>query len=688
FVPAQGKGIVHHGEDFPDRRVSTLGMGKDGSVWLGLENGVVLQMKDEKIISQFNLGKGFQIKPILGIVPLGQDTMVVLTGIKNRIITLLSKGEVIDRSHVIHLLSPKNIVNAEQGRVLISSANGLFSLNIAELHARRAQANKVEAASEHDSPDTRRLFSKRTYAVLQLSDNRYWAGTADGLFEVSTSGMANGEKMILPGFITDIKSKDGKEIWVTTNGDGIYHWKGGKFHHYDRSNGLASNVCRRVFVDESGEAWVASQHGVIRIRENANDPTTPQIEHLTQHDGLASNEVNDILVIKDKVYAATQKGLSIFPATTLPRDATLPSISITKFQIWDQDYPISSEIALAHDQNNLTIGFWGVSYDNRGNSCTYQYKMEGVDTAWHPTAQPSLAYQKLPPGEYKFSVIAVNEHGLQSPVPAQFTIRISPPFWQTWWFIGALVLLIGTLLLLVFVQRSRRIKARSLIRQQLLEAEQKALRAQMDPHFINNCLTSIQNLIIIRQVDDAGLYLARFARLVRMILEHSMTLYIPLSQELEALRLYLELEGLRFKDKLEYEIEVASSIDPNRLEVPSMLIQPFVENAIKWGLFHKPGKGRLQVHFTIADYQLICRVEDDGIGRKAARELGHSQAVRRNSLGMKVAHSRIEVLRNLSNSDLGLEIEDLFDASGQACGTRVEIRLPILAHNPSTFQGL
>ncbi|MEM7374735.1 MAG: tetratricopeptide repeat protein [Bacteroidota bacterium] len=214
-------------------------------------------------------------------------------------------------------------------------------------------------------------------------------------------------------------------------------------------------------------------------------------------------------------------------------------------------------------------------------------------------------------------------------------------------------------------------------KQHVTELELKALRAQMNPHFIFNCMNSINRLILEDQNDQASRNLTKFSRLVRMILEHSGKKYISLEEELTMLKTYIQLESQRFKGKIDYEIQVDPDLDPDGIDIPSMILQPFVENAIWHGLMHKEdGRGKIRIQLEAKGEILHCQIEDNGVGRKKALELKQANRPSHQSMAMTVTRERLGLL-DQSGLAQPVEIIDLKDASNQALGTRVHVHIPM-----------
>lgn len=216
-----------------------------------------------------------------------------------------------------------------------------------------------------------------------------------------------------------------------------------------------------------------------------------------------------------------------------------------------------------------------------------------------------------------------------------------------------------------------------ILKQKATELEMQALRAQMNPHFIFNSLNSVTNFILKNEKALAAEYLLKFSKLIRMILENSEQPLISLNQELEALRLYMDLEALRFENKFYYQFSHDRELDINSIKVPPLLVQPFVENSIHHGLMRKKEPGYIRIHIHENDQKLLIQIEDNGVGRAAAAKQNNELSFKKNSLGMKLTKDRISLLNNQLVND-SFELEDLEDSEGRACGTIVKISLPLI----------
>jgi len=259
-----------------------------------------------------------------------------------------------------------------------------------------------------------------------------------------------------------------------------------------------------------------------------------------------------------------------------------------------------------------------------------------------------------------------------------FSYYAAAPFYQTTWFKVLMVMLevlvIGGIIGLIIRFRYKRKQKLQELTNRASQMELKALRSQMNPHFLFNSLSSIQNLVNQGQSEEANLYLSNYANLMRKILDHSEAAFISLADELEAVRLYLELEVLRFD--FDYAFEVPESLDVDAVEIPPMLLQPYVENAVMHGLLAKEMPGKLRIILTQRDQHIVCTIEDNGIGRKKAMELKQGKTHQK-SHGMRLNEERLQLLNEKGAGSFKVEVEDLFDESKVAAGTRVTIFIPI-----------
>ena len=227
----------------------------------------------------------------------------------------------------------------------------------------------------------------------------------------------------------------------------------------------------------------------------------------------------------------------------------------------------------------------------------------------------------------------------------------------------------------IWSRRTRRDVQRStLLQQRLMQSELRALRSQMNPHFIFNAINSIQHYVLTNERELANKYLVKFSRLMRNILDLSKEELISLQDELETVKLYLEIEALRFNNAFNFSIECEPSIDPEKVKIPPMLIQPFAENAIWHGLLLKEGSKELVIRITRERKSLRIAVDDNGIGRESAGKFTN-QELKRRSHGMEITRTRLDVLRSVQGIDISLNVIDKKDDAERPTGTRVVLEM-------------
>jgi len=225
------------------------------------------------------------------------------------------------------------------------------------------------------------------------------------------------------------------------------------------------------------------------------------------------------------------------------------------------------------------------------------------------------------------------------------------------------------------IQKLESEKTKSELQHQASELEMQALRSQMNPHFIFNCLSSINRFILKNKTEEASDYLTKFSRLIRMVLNNSKCAFISLEDELETLRLYLEMERLRFKNSFDYSFSYKNAVDVGNIFIPPLLLQPFAENAIWHGLMHKQEKGFLNFDFSTEEKFLMCIISDNGVGREQAELLKSKSVEKQKSMGLKITKERLSLLNDNSNEQTFFTIEDMTDENGNATGTRVHLKI-------------
>lgn len=462
-------------------------------------------------------------------------------------------------------------------------------------------------------------------------------------------------------------------VWVATFKDGIYGVKNGKvIQHYTTENGLTSDNIVKIKADDN-TLWIASSNSIQVLNTITNE-----FKILTKTDGVVSYDISGIEFINDKAYFSYGDGMFFIDKENAFKNQHA-EVNFNALEINEKTSEIIPEYNLNADQNTIKIGFNvnGFLYNQKGK---YKYRLKGFNDNWLITdiGVNTVKYNSLPPGHYQFQVQPYLEHQQFTGNTKTLKFVIATPIWKRWWFILSIVLCIITFIV-CFLKRliSKKEKEQQKVLEKIsLEKELSALnltalRSQMNPHFIFNALNSIQDLILKKDTDVSYDYIVLFAELIRNTLNYSSQDFIPIEKELEFLNVYLKLEKLRFGDAFCYSLTYDNQI---ALEVPSLLVQPFIENALLHGLLHKSGKKELCVEFVFSDV-LQCIITDNGIGRVKAQKIDKRQGSVHQSFALSAIAKRLDIFKLQYNTTIGYVIEDLYE-NAEAIGTKVTLTMP------------
>jgi hypothetical protein len=375
-----------------------------------------------------------------------------------------------------------------------------------------------------------------------------------------------------------------------------------------------------------------------------------------------------------KLWIATKYGVSMMDLRVPVPAISPPVLYVEKVAVNEKKANLSFPLSLAHD-DQFDI-FYSVVVPPKPNRVLFSYRL-GPRDSWKETEEDHLSFSALKPGSYEFTIRARTGDSDWSP-ERRILFYMNPPWYQKWWaYLG--YFLLGGLALFFLFRRVRRQAVRNMeINQRLARMELRALQAQINPHFLFNTLNSIQHLFYRSDVLTTNRYFSSFAKLMRHFLDSSRELETTLTKEVNQLRLYLELEKLRFEDQFSYSLDVDIQSDPNETMIPTMVIQPFVENAINHGLLPKKGVGMLKVQIRQEESWIICTIEDNGIGRVQARENKKKNENNHKSQGMALVYERLEVLNQIRPEEIFLSIADKKTEREETAGTRVDIKMPII----------
>jgi len=556
--------------------------------------------------------------------------------------------------------------------------------------------NKGGTILENGKPKTFELKSDAqnfdVWFEFEDSKKNIWFGTyLGGLFCYDGKNYVDFSKKLnlkSRSYLSVTEDKDGNLYFGNFDGVYIYNPSTKKVSLISEKDGLSSDLIYVMSFDTAyEELFIGTNQGINRLDVKEYKKTGKIIlQNYGTEEGFSSMETNSNGIWRDKdgtIWFGTVNGLIHFNPYALHHNHIESKVSIKNIRIFYNDTILPANSELPYYLNNISFEYIGICLTNP-EKVRYKFKLEGFDKIWSPETKETFArYSNIPAGKYVFKVISCNNEGLWNKEPVTFSFTILPPVWKTWWFritMAASATILIFILFRVRLESIRRKEAEKLKREiQLATNELKALRAQMNPHFIFNSLSSIQSFIMTKDEESALRYMNKFAKLMRMILSNSEKPSVTIREEIDSLKLYLELEALRWDNKFEYTIHIDPKVETDFHKIPGMLIQPYVENAIIHGVVPVENrKGKIEISISQNDTFIICTIQDNGIGRKRSQELKKiSKQPEHESMGMKITSDRLEVLNRIHHSDLSVQITDMEDENRNVFGTKVEIFIPI-----------
>ena len=434
---------------------------------------------------------------------------------------------------------------------------------------------------------------------------------------------------------------------------------------------IPGNVCKSLYSNKPNEIWLGTNKGLNKIQYKlVGDTLNFYNTSFGLSDGLIGEQVNDIAINNDTVFVATTGGISFLPA-----DLHLPVADITTFitgvSIHGVDTLVMKSYTLPYDKNDISISFSGA--DLTGYYPLFEYRLN--EGAWQKTDKNNIEL-RLASGRYNIQIRGMKRDGSASSQTETISFYIKTPFWQSGVFWTILVISFFIISFFILETRNKQKRkaavAKVITEKKLTELEMQALKAQINPHFVFNCLNSIKGFIFDRDYLQADKYLDKFSDLMRSTIDNSDASIISLQSEISYLDNYLQLEKLRFEEKFNYKIEVAADIDKEQFFVPAMLLQPYVENAIRHGMrFLENKKGQININVNKENNFLVCEIDDNGIGREKAAALKSKRHIEYQSKGMNISKRRADLY------NIGQQVIDKKDATGNATGTTITVKIPL-----------
>jgi len=578
-------------------------------------------------------------------------------------------------------------------------------------------------AFQHSPADSSGISANTILSLAMDAAGRLWIGTYEGGLNLFLPG-SNKFKSFRnrKGDLNSLSDnnvwailfdKKGR-LWLGTQGGLNFSDQPGeniRFEHFTTREGLKSNIIFGLEEDLAGNIWMSNFSGLTRMdmkafespgtdtkQEDGFIPFHPLFSNFDTDHGLQGLEFSQGAYHKGKsgkLYFGGVNGLNYFTTEEVKESSFKPPVIITGLKIFNKEVPVAqlkgrvsenkpeiirqgdkyylpesishlNELTLSYRESVISFEFASLDFTSPQKN-QYAYKMVNFDDEWNYVGtQNTATYTNLDPGKYTLLIRATNADGIWNPAVTELKITIVPPFWRTAWFIVLSAVLI-LLLVSVSVWRAfinQRRKAQK--EKEIIELQLKTIKSQIDPHFAFNAINTIASFIYSEDPDVTYDYFTRFARMIRNILEDNEKISRLLTEELDFVRNYLELQKMRFKDKFDYEILLDENIPPDTT-IPKMIVQTYAENAIKHGLMHRKEGGKLTINVKKEDSRLLVTIEDNGVGREMAAQLNPNTTRR----GLKIMEQIIELYGKLYHTGITQDIIDLADVDGRPLGTRV-----------------
>ncbi len=548
------------------------------------------------------------------------------------------------------------------GKAIIPLENNLFAFR---------ERKRISILNENN------FTEEKSYRIEGVNDfilynDHLICGNPVGLFQIENDSIKpirfNATQSPIP--ILSL-NKAGNHLIIGTDGLGAYIWDGEqKMNFLKETKGLIIND---IFA-KNDSIWLATQQGVFQYYFDHNKGLHFS-RIMDKTDGAISNYVNNIVVYNHQIFTSNFSGIASI-VLNLQQQQNFQKIYFKSILYNGKPIHNNEQIKYATN-NNLSFNFGLIDYTGQEN-CRYYYQLLPIQEKWLEIDSKNINLSNLNINDYTINIKAINIQGKE--LIKSFHFTMTPLWWQTIWMqILFILLFIFMVFYLAFLIRRKALekqKTRLLAQKQMVEFELHALRSQMNPHFVFNSLNAIQYYINDENYDKSEAYLVKFSGLIRMIFEFSRKKDITLRQEIELLRSYLNLEKMRFVETLNFCIDTDTKLNIDRKNVPTLLLQPIVENAVNHGIFHKKDKGTICIKFRFIDdtsYEVL--IKDDGVGMQKSAEINQKSLKKHHSRSTQILKERIKLLNMSGKWHITYEIIDKINDTETFYNTIVKLKI-------------
>jgi ligand-binding sensor domain-containing protein len=511
------------------------------------------------------------------------------------------------------------------------------------------------------------VVPKKVYCITVVG-NQFYIGYNNGLIIAENDKTTIIDSLINKklGQVFQIVNDSKGRLWLATD-NGLFVKEKNIFRHISTGSNLAANYCRSICEDDKQRIWCATWNGLYQTDGNNG-------YNYAVNAGILSKTCNAVLFKQNsnELYVGTDNGLSVIDIDKLT--IVKPAIPVfIEAKNADTVY-VKNGCSLSSNQNSLSF-YISLPYFNGTGNLQYEYKLDNAD--WNSSKVPEFYMPDIPAGKHTFYVRVKENEKIITVAATPFAFTVKQKFYTTWWFWLLAALLLQWILFKIINHYTKKIRNQKIATQQLqaefASLKQQAFTSLMNPHFIFNALNSIQYYINMQDRQTANKYLSDFATLIRRSFDSAQKAFVPLEEELETVRLYLQLEKMRFTDKFNYSITLNKAAEEEEWMLPGMVLQPFLENAILHGLAPLSNNGELQINITAAQNTLYITITDNGVGIEKSKQLHLGK--KHNSKGMQLIKERLQILSKLSPQPIQLTITE-HTLGAENPGTTVNIIIP------------
>lgn len=481
--------------------------------------------------------------------------------------------------------------------------------------------------------------------------------------------------------------KKGNQLYICSSTKGIIE--------LDLRKGIAKNIISNGAIESNGRylkikiqdntLWILTENGIISKGINDLNEKRYNLEM-----GIPYSEFYDFEILDDKVYLASGDGIFEINKNILPSPKLRLPLIIESFTANGKILNPYNKNILPHHVNNIEISLSTITFKLAENA-KFQYKIKNISEDWNDLegGKSTIKLASLSPGDYQIEIRVFSSLSQVKSEIKTLYFTIEKPWWFTWWAWTIWILFPFISLYIFFRLRFVNLRNQNILLGEKIQLEKElraswltSIRAQMNPHFLFNALNTIQSFIYLKDKELAAKYLSKFSELTRLVLDLSSRELITVKDEIKMVESYCSLEKLRFTEQFEYFIKIEPSVITSNFMIPPMIIQPYVENAIRHGLMHKRTDRRLDIYFEYIEKEDLLKViiDDNGVGRKASEEINKNKSRQHNSFASEANKKRLEILNAERSREISVEIIDKLTREGKPLGTLVIINIPTFAN--------